>query len=230
MYYQTQQVQKKPTAAYALSLISGIFGLLVSLAITGFAAYVYAMYGSYLNELAGELGVLDVASVVNGILILAIGFGVWSLVSSIVVLVSAGKLHGRPLEHTKWGVIILVFSIIGFGPLAYILSYVGVALFQIFGLDVGGALFLALGIVIGVFGFIGGILALVFKPTPTQQQPYGYSPQPQQPYAPQPQYYQPPPPAAATQPPQNITRICPNCGRVINETVKFCPYCGKALA
>lgn len=29
--------------------------------------------------------------------------------------------------------------------------------------------------------------------------------------------------------PPQIKRICPNCGRVIKEDVKFCPYCGKEL-
>ena len=30
-------------------------------------------------------------------------------------------------------------------------------------------------------------------------------------------------------PPQPITRICPQCGRVLTEEVRFCPYCGKEL-
>jgi heme/copper-type cytochrome/quinol oxidase subunit 2 len=29
---------------------------------------------------------------------------------------------------------------------------------------------------------------------------------------------------------EEIKRICPQCGRVIKEDVKFCPYCGKELA
>jgi len=32
------------------------------------------------------------------------------------------------------------------------------------------------------------------------------------------------PPAAAP-----ITRVCPNCGRVVSPEVKFCPHCGKEL-
>jgi hypothetical protein len=34
---------------------------------------------------------------------------------------------------------------------------------------------------------------------------------------------------SAQLPPTVITRICPQCGRVLDETVKFCPYCGRHL-
>ncbi len=30
--------------------------------------------------------------------------------------------------------------------------------------------------------------------------------------------------------PAPVTRICPQCGRVIPPEVKFCPHCGKELA
>jgi hypothetical protein len=86
-----------------------------------------------------------------------------------MLIVGAVKLNSNPLEHTKWGVIILVFSIIG-----------GV----------------------NIFGIIGGALALSYKPITYSQVPA---------------------------PPQVITRICPQCGRVIEENTKFCPYCGKQL-
>ena len=122
-----------------------------------------------------------------------IGLGAWMLITSILIIVFAGKLKANPLEHTKWGVLILIFSIIGLG---------------------------------GLFGLIGGILALAYKPI--------LAGAPQQ-YAP-PQAYGPPQQAAYTQPPpqqnygqQPITRFCPQCGRVVQENVKFCPNCGKQL-
>ena len=82
----------------------------------------------------------------------------------------------------------------------------------------------------GLLGLIGGILALVYKPIPVggpqyapQQQYYGPSQQqPQQWAQPQQQYAQP-------QQAQQITRICPQCGRVVQENLKFCPNCGKQL-
>jgi hypothetical protein len=51
-----------------------------------------------------------------------------------------------------------------------------------------------------ILGLIGAILGLIWKPS-------GGAP--------------------ATAP--AISRICPNCGRVIEKDVKFCPHCGKAL-
>lgn len=74
------------------------------------------------------------------------------LITSILIIVFAGKLKANPMEHTKWGALILIFSIIGLG---------------------------------GLFGFIGGILALIYKPILVGA----------------PQQYGPPQQAAYTQPP-----------------------------
>jgi len=38
----------------------------------------------------------------------------------------------------------------------------------------------------------------------------------------QPMFMQPP-----TAVPQTSTRICPKCGRMVNENVQFCPHCGN---
>ena len=51
-----------------------------------------------------------------------IGFGAWMLITSILLIVFAGKLKANTMEHTKWGALILVFSIIGVGGL---LSLIG---------------------------------------------------------------------------------------------------------
>ena len=57
------------------------------------------------------------------------------------------------------------------------------------------------GLLLGfVLGIIGGVLAISWKPGLT---------------APVPQV--------------QITRICPNCGTVIQKDAKFCSYCGKPL-
>lgn len=56
------------------------------------------------------------------------------------------------------------------------------------------------GFLIGmILGIVGGALGIAWKPSP---------------------------PAAAG---AEIKRICPKCGRVIKEEVKFCPDCGQAL-
>lgn len=57
------------------------------------------------------------------------------------------------------------------------------------------------GLVIGfLLGIIGGVLAVTWKPG-----------------------------VAAPAPPSQITRICPNCGTVIEKDARFCSYCGKSL-
>ena len=189
MYPQQNQVQNKPTAAYVLSLLGGIFGLLASLAFIGLGALAYSALNS-LDYYGYDTGAFGLGW---GTLI---GLGAWMLITSILIIVFAGKLKANPLEHSKWGALILIFSIIGLG---------------------------------GLFGFIGGILALVYKPilvgAPQQyaaQQPY-YGPPPQQ------TGYAQPVPQQQWGQQQPITRFCPQCGRVVQENLKFCPNCGKQL-
>jgi hypothetical protein len=186
----SNQVENKPTAAYILSLLGGIFGLLGSLAFIGFGALAYAAYNSAISDFG--YGFYD--SMFGWGWATLLGFGIWMLITSVLIIVFAGKLRSNPLEHSKWGALILVFSIIGVG---------------------------------GLLAFIGGILALVYKPRMMGAYPQpGYPPQgypPQQAYPPQ--GYPPQQPAYQ----QPITRICPQCGRVVAENVKFCQNCGKQL-
>lgn len=67
------------------------------------------------------------------------GFSLVALVSGILVIVGAIMLNARPQEHTTWGIIVLVFSIV---------SFIGMGGFFI------GA----------VLGIAGGALALSLKP------------------------------------------------------------------
>jgi hypothetical protein len=137
------QIQSKPTAAYYISLIGGILGLIV--------------------------GLFTILAVI----------GIWISIASIIIIVASQKLMREPTQHTSWGIIILVFSIITPG---------------------------------NILGIIGGILALVFNPAPVGTVP------PAQPYAP---YGQPQKP---------ITRVCPQCGFVLDEDAKFCTHCGKQVS
>jgi hypothetical protein len=175
--YQNQ-VQNKPTAAYVLSLIGGIIGLLISLGFVALGALAYSAVNTY-------SGYYYSTSAFGWGWGLLVGLGAWMLITSILIIVFALKLNANPLEHSKWGALILVFSIIGLG---------------------------------GLFGLIGGILALVYKPIMVGAQPQ--YPQQQQ-YGPPPGYTQPPP--------QQATRVCPQCGRVVPDSVRFCPNCGKQL-
>jgi hypothetical protein len=188
--YPQQQVQNKPTAAYVLSLLGGIIGLLAAIALIAIGALAYIALGAYTDYYSGY----DVYGALGWGWTIYIGFGAWMLITSILIIVFAGKLKSHPMEHSKWGALILVFSIIGVG---------------------------------GLLGFIGGILALVYKPilvgAPQQYgQPQAYGP-------PQQAAYGPPPQQQWGQPQQPITRICPQCGRVVQENLKFCPNCGKQL-
>jgi MFS family permease len=155
IFLKNQTVKEKPTAAYILSLIGGILGLIV-----GFAFMVFsAIFAGYATP--------GVAFSV--IIVVYMGIGIWCVVCSAIVIFAATRLNEEPWEHVKWGIVILVFSIVGLGSL---------------------------------LGLIGGILALVYRPESTV----------------------PPPPSV-----QAVTRICPKCGRVLKEDMKFCPYCGNEL-
>jgi hypothetical protein len=113
---------EKPTAAIILSIIGGIFILLGGLA-----------------EVAlGSVAATFTFGLIGGTLIL---FGAVGAVLGILIVVFAILLHMRPEQHTIYGVLILVFSII--------------SLSSFFG-----------GFVLGfILALVGGILALTFKPT-----------------------------------------------------------------
>jgi len=143
---------QKPVAAFVLSLIGGIISLIASLVIF-WIALVYSSIPPWYR------GGMDVIFAV---------FGGWLLVAAIVVIVGSITIYQHPEKCKNWGIIILVFSILGGG---------------------------------GILGIIGGVLAIVWKPTLI------------------------PPPTVTPA----IMRICPQCGRVLTHEVKFCPYCGKEL-
>lgn len=114
---------EKPTAAMVLSIIGGVFILLGGLA--------EIAVGSVISSLTLGVG--------GGVVI---GLGALGLVLGILILVFGILVHSHPEQHTLYGVLIVVFSIVS------LVSFVG-------------------GFVIGfILALIGGILALTFKPTP----------------------------------------------------------------
>jgi hypothetical protein len=167
---ENRVIQSKPTAAYVLSLIGGIVGTIISAGLLGYGTWLYTIYERYIDSYKYYYYYYY-----SGFFALYIGIGVWCLASSIVVLVAARKLYAYPSEHTKWGTIILLFSIVGLGT---------------------------------VLGLIGGILALIYKP----------------------ENYTVPQPSTIWGQPMGlrvVKRICPKCGRVIDENARFCQYCGN---
>jgi hypothetical protein len=132
--------QARPQIAFILSLIGGILILLAGivcclwfgvdgLSVGGMMGGLGGMMGGYYGMM-GSLGVpFSFMS----------GFSLIGLISGILVIIGAIMLNVRPTEHTSWGVVILVFSIISF-------------------LGTGGFLIGA------VLGIVGGVLALNWKP------------------------------------------------------------------
>src|SRR5437867_840994 len=87
-------MSEKPTAAFVLSLIGGIFILL------------------------GAIAVMVLMSVIGG-LMLGVGpdpnilliYGAVGLIFALIVLVGAVMLWMKPQQHVVWGVIVLLFSL-----------------------------------------------------------------------------------------------------------------------
>ena len=142
-----QSPQNKPTAAYVLTLITGIMNIIAAIALLILSSIVANTYSSYYYVYDYYFGAFILAAI-----------GLWVLIAAIILIVAGVKLNSDPMGHSKWGAVILVFSI-GVGS---------------------------------ILGIIGGILALTFKPE--MKAP---------------------------------TRMCVKCGRYIEETTKFCPYCGN---
>jgi hypothetical protein len=144
-------VSEKPTVAFVLSLLAGIFillrGGLMSMRSFWFGGYGgygmmngYNGYGGY-SGYGGMMNSYGFYGMMRG---LGIGFGImgiFGLVFGIIVIISALMLHNRPSQHTLWGILIIIFSTL-----------------SVFGGMLSG---LELGLILGI---IGGILAIVWKP------------------------------------------------------------------
>ena len=94
-----QTTQNKPTAAYILSLLAGLFNLLVGVVMLGLAIVISDSYNNYYFY-EYSFGA-----------VLLTGLGLWMLIAGIILILAAVKLNSNPLGHTKWGVIILIFSL-----------------------------------------------------------------------------------------------------------------------
>jgi hypothetical protein len=184
--YQQNQVQNKPTAAYIISLIGGIIGLIASL----FVMFVLGIL-AWVTASSSEFG-FDF----SGIFVIYTIFGLWMLITSILIIRFARKLNSDPMQHSKYGMYIIILSILG----------------------VGGLLGLIGGILALVYKPIPAGMAPQYAPP---QQPY-YGPPPQQAaYQQPPQQYAPQQPIQRICPQcgrvvQENLRFCPNCGKQLN--------------
>ncbi len=128
---------ERPPAAFVLSLIAGIFILLGGGAMSMFGGLAGMMggFGGY-GMMGRGFGMMGTAFGVLGIL---------GLIFGAIVIISAIMLNSRPQEHSTWGTLILIFSVL-----------------SIFGSAMGG---FGIGLILGI---IGGVLAITWKPTQAQ--------------------------------------------------------------
>ena len=111
---------ERPTAAFVLSLIGGVFILLGGGTVT--------ITGSYGFGMMGRFGGMD-----YGMMGPALGMmGILGLVFGAIVIIGAIMLNSKPEENTTWGTLIVLFSVLsifggamgGFG-IGLILSLIG---------------------------------------------------------------------------------------------------------
>jgi hypothetical protein len=127
--------EEKPTAAFILSLLAGVFILL--------GGGMMAMIGSWL----GNYGVTSQYGRWGGMMGTGFGMvrfafgamGVLGFVFGVIVIISALMLNRRPEQHQTWGSLIVLFSVL-----------------SIFASAMGG---FGVGLILGL---IGGILAITW--------------------------------------------------------------------
>src|SRR6266705_4847066 len=93
-------MSEKPTAAFVLSLIGGIFVLLVGIA--------FAVLGSILRNMVCWIGGPDGATDI------IVWYGVIGFVNGLLMIVFGVLLYIRPTQHVVWGALVLILSIASF--------------------------------------------------------------------------------------------------------------------
>jgi hypothetical protein len=130
---------EKPTAAFLLSLVGGIFILLGGGVMSMFGPFGFGnMMGGYRGMMGGYYSGYGYG--MRG----GFGFGMFGilgLIFGIIVIISAFMLNSKPQEHSTWGILIVMFSVL-----------------SIFGGTMGG---FGVGLILGL---IGGILGITWKP------------------------------------------------------------------
>lgn len=130
--------EQKPMVPFVLSLISGILILIGGLTVTYLGMWRFEFMGrmmrGYGYAFAARPGYFS--PFISFVGMLGIIFGV-------IVIASAVMLNRRPTQHKTWGILILIFSILGiFGGMA--------------------------GYLVGlILGIVGGALAITWKPPVT---------------------------------------------------------------
>jgi len=141
---------EKPTTAFILSLIGGIFILLGGGMMSMIGSYRGMMngywgYGGMMGGYGPGWGYGPGFGMMRGY---GYGgmFGLAGVIFGVVVIVSALMLYNNPVDHAKWGAMILVFSVL-----------------SIFGSAMAG---FGIGLILGL---LGGIFAITWKPPATEE-------------------------------------------------------------
>jgi hypothetical protein len=128
---------EKPTAAFVLSLVAGIFVLLGGGAMAMMGSFIgyygYGMMGGYWRGMIG-----------SGLGMVGLGFGlmgILGLIFGVILVISALMLNNKPQEHATWGSLIVLLIVL-----------------SIFTSAMGG---FGVGLILGL---VGGILAITWKP------------------------------------------------------------------
>ncbi len=133
--------KEKPTAAFILSLVAGVFILLGGGVMSMMGSY-FGQYGSQYGMMGREWGWGGMMGTGFGMMGFALGaMGVLGIIFGVIVVISALMLNSRPEQHSTWGSLIVLFSVL-----------------SIFGSAMGG---FGIGLILGL---IGGILAITWKP------------------------------------------------------------------
>jgi hypothetical protein len=144
--------EERPTAAFVLSLISGVLIVLGGGVMSMFGYWLGGGYpGGYGGWGYGMMGPGMMGYGYPGYGYGLMGgfgyglFGILDLIFGAIVVISAIMLNRSPREHATWGTLIVIFSVL-----------------SIFGGAMGG---FGIGLVLGL---IGGVLAITWKPTETR--------------------------------------------------------------
>jgi len=127
-------LSEKPTAAFIMSLIGGIFILIIGIAISALP-----ILGITLGAMTRPFTTMTDHVSLN-IIPFVVFMGVLGVIYGVVIIISAVMLYNQPNNHQTWGAVILIFSV---------LSWFGAA----------GGLFIGF-----LLSLIGGILGITWKP------------------------------------------------------------------
>ena len=194
-------MEQKPTTAFVLALIGGVFILLGGLLVLAIGAFL-AVFGFGFSLV----------------------FGVVGMASGILVILGAVMMYVQPRQHVAWGIIVLVFSI-----LSVLGAVAGFVVGLVLGI-IGGALGIGWKPEPAVPAYAPGYPAYgpppAYQPAFGYAPPPGAT-APGMPAAPVPPAA-PPPPAAQTGEPTMVR--CGTCGTMNRQGGMFCTNCGTKLA